>query len=141
MTRYIVIDAARRQVREEEHRNLVMAELSVGLDPKAVDHGTFQPSFGYVVYEFGLFVPAERQHYWSVGQQLIGGNSVIYAYDRSGETVDIEGFDVVVEFFDSVAAVERAIDNRRILRPQITVNSNVIWSWPQPAPPEFARPA
>lgn len=137
MTRFIVIDAAARQVREEDHRNLVMAELSVGLKPDAVDHGTIQRGLGYAVYEFGLFVPADRQHYFAIGRHLIAGNCVLYAYDQIGETIDIEGFGLTVEFFSSLEAVETAIQNRRFPRPQIAVNGEPIWTWPQPAPPEF----
>lgn len=77
--KFLMIDAAAKTVKIEDHRNLVMAEQALGLNPRAVDHGSFQKGLGYVVYEFGLFDPPERQNYFAVGRSLIAGNCV-HAY-------------------------------------------------------------
>lgn len=107
--KFLMIDAAAKTVKIEDHRNLVMAEQALGLNPRAVDHGSFQKGLGYVVFEFGLFDPPERQNYFAVGRSLIAGNCVAYAYDESGETIDVKGANLDVHFFQSVDDVKAAI--------------------------------
>ena len=137
MTKFILIDAAARTANIEDHRNLAMAEAAVGLDPKAVDHGTLRRGLGYTVFEFSLFVPAETQHYFAIGSILFAGNCVIYAYDQSGETIDVEKIDFPLHFFLHMQDVQNAIDDSMISRPEIRVNGKLHWRWPDPPPPEF----
>lgn len=137
MTKFILINATARTVKIEDHRNLSMAEAAVGLDPKAVDHGTLRRGLGYTVFEHSLFVPAETQHYFAIGRLLIGGNCVMYAYDQAGETIDVEEIDFIVRFFAHRQDVESAIDDNLVSRPEIRVNGKLHWRWPDPAPAEF----
>lgn len=144
--KFLIIDARRKLARIDDFRDLVHAETSVGLDPKCVDHGSIRRGVGYVVHDFSLFVPADKQDYFRIGSRLIAGHAVLYAYDKTGETIDFEielGFDAMwafgIQFFESAARVEEAIASKLVLRPMISINGDPIWRWPNPPPSDIAE--
>jgi hypothetical protein len=114
-------------------RNLAMAEIEAGLKHSEVDHGQINRQLGIVVYEYGLFVPHEKQRYFAIGARLYAGNAVVYAFDETGETVDFDGDGLNPAWLSDGAAVERAISAGICNRPQMSVDG-VFWRWPQPAP-------
>jgi hypothetical protein len=111
-----------------------------------VDHGVLTRrdnySLSYVVHEFGLFVPVEQQRYAAVGGRVIAGNAVIYAFDQAGETVDVRDENAVrsaTTWLPTIFDMQRAIAFGLIQRPVIMVNGEMIWRWPEPAPPDMAE--
>lgn len=144
--KFILINAAEKSATVEDHANLDAAKRKLAIDPKSTDHGQFQRGLAYVVYEYGLFMPKEHQHYCRVGNTLIGGNLVVYAYDEAGETIDVtdemlRSFIPNVAFFADHAEVETAIKRGIVRRPRMAQGSKVLWQWPEPAPKDFPVPA
>jgi len=114
------------------------AELVAELDPGAVDHGVVADGIGIVVYEFGLFVPPVDQSYFAIGGRLYAGNAVLYGFHEDGETADLVRLPQISMLSD-YRAVERAIAERRIVRPEMSVNGKVMWQWPSAAPAGMKR--
>jgi len=112
------------------------AYKALGLDRMGVDHGTvarFDDGGGVaiVVYEFSLFVPVDDQRWYSILGQLFGGNALLYGYDAHGETCEFDTPPPIV-FYPNAQEVEKAIERGEVKRPQIAVNQNVLWRWPEP---------
>lgn len=89
-----------------------------------------------VVYEFGLREPVEKHKYFSIGNVLYAGNAVIFAVGAEGETVDITDAQLHTilshtTFHHNAAAVEWNIQQGWIDRPQMLVNDELLWQWPQ----------
>ncbi len=142
--KFAIIDPAARTVTRVDAKDVTEVYAMVGLNAREVDHGVLTKTanggaVGYVVYEFGFFLPAAEQHFYHLAGRLIAGASVLYAFDETGVTVDLAD-DVPIDpvWFESPAEVEVAIREGAIVRPQIALNGVVIWSWPSPAPPEMA---
>lgn len=136
MPRFVIVNPREKSVKAIECASVVDAEHEVGLS--GVDHGVIMPGLGYVVYQFGLFVPAHEQHYFGLGGQLIAGPAVFYAFDERGETMNLRLSEFPeVRFFLGVNDVEAAIAREEIMRPGMTINGVVLWEWPQPAPEGF----
>lgn len=110
--KFLLIDAKAKTAKVEDYKELSDAKTALGLDK--VDHGVLARGLGYVVDEFGLFKPADEQHYFSIGLLLIAGNCVMYAYNRAGETEDIDEKGIVenIEFFNAAADVVAAIGTK-----------------------------
>lgn len=104
-----------------------------GLTRGQTDHGHIAQNLHVVVYEFGLFVPPEETAYFAIGSSMGAGNAVLYATDERGETVDLKAMPPVF-FFGSVEAIEQAIRVGQINRPEIRMNNELLWAWPQKAP-------
>lgn len=134
-TKFIIIDPVRKATRVTEKRELGEALIEAGLKVSGVDHGSIGPHLGVVVYEFGLFVPPDDQHYFSINGRLYAGAGVLYGVDDNGETVD--AVMPKIRFFDNTREVEMAIELEEVTQPSIAVNGQVLWLWPQPAPPGF----
>jgi hypothetical protein len=129
--RYVIIDPQHRTILPGNFDSLRTAEQFAGLDPDKVDHGMLTRRIGYVVFEFGLFVPPVDQHYFAIGRQLIAGNAVLYGVDEAGESVDLMGSTIPdVRWFLGENDVEAAIEAGEIDRPQTAVNGCVMWQWP-----------
>lgn len=118
------------------------------LDPRKTDHGVVaglhnQHYACCVVYEFGFYVPALKQHYCAIGDRLIAGNALIYETDRYGHTVDLSDEAVAVcgkpTWFKTATDVVLAITAGAVDRPRLAINGEVIWAWPEPAPPDIAE--
>ena len=114
------------------------AYKTLGLDRMGVDHGVVARvadggGVGIVVYEFSLFVPVNEQRWFSIMGQLFGGNALLYGFDVHGETCDFDPPPPVV-FYRSADEVEAAIARGEVKRPQMAVNQNVLWRWPDEHP-------
>jgi hypothetical protein len=118
-------------------KTLDEAKKSAGL--AGVDHGILmhspRSSIGYCVYEYGMFVPADEQDYFSIGELLIAGPAVFYGIGEYGDAIDLQKADFphVRWYYDS-NDVEAAIQCNEIARPMMSVNTDVIWQWPDPQP-------
>lgn len=121
-----------------EHHSLQDAMKIANLEGGSVDFGTVVRGLGVVVYEFGLFVPAQDQHYFGLGGRLWAGNAVLYAYDEGGETIDLPKIDHPIVWYNDVADVELSIINGGVVRPGMFVNGKMIWRWPDPPPSGMA---
>jgi len=103
--------------------------------PERVDHSVLMRGIGIVVYKYGLFVPAALQSYFAFGHRLYAGFALLYGYDETGRTCDLELPDTLrPRWFDRPAQVEEAIARGEIGRPRIVAEGEIIWSWPEPAP-------
>lgn len=109
------------------------ALLMIGLTPGEVDHGMIAPRIGYVVHQYGLFVPPADQSYCSVAGRLIAGPCLMYGVGEHGETIPLtKSIAPYVTFYLGVNDVEAAIARKEVRRPQMSVNGDVTWVWPQP---------
>jgi hypothetical protein len=131
--RYITIDPIKGTVKAIETDDFQFALETAGLESGRVDHGVVELGVSIVVHEFGLFVDPERQRYFAIGDQLFAGKALLYGFDYRGETVDLRRVPDV-KFFLNAKAVEKAIVDGTIQRPQMKLDSEVIWSWPDPRP-------
>ena len=141
--KFFAIKPAQCAVETIEASEPYEAYKTLGLDQLRVDHGVVARfddggGVGIVVYEFSLFEPINEQRWFSILGQLFGGNALLYGFDASGETC---GFDLPppVVFYRDAHEVETAIASGQIKRPQIKVNENVIWQWPDEAPAGMRR--
>ena len=133
--KYVLINPTLRTALSGDYATLQDAEVAAGLDPTKVDHGMISRSIGYVVYEFGLFVPPAQQHYFAMGRQLIAGASVLYGVDAWGESVNLLRSTIPdIRWFLGVNDVEAAIVAGEIIRPQTAINGAVTWQWPDAHP-------
>jgi hypothetical protein len=109
----------------------------VGLVKNQVDfaciHHSGEWSLNIIVAEFGLFKPVEQGKYFSLGGQLLEGGAIIFRADEAGETVDMVAIPPVM-FYRSHVEVEQAIARGEVARPQMSVNGEVIWTWPEERP-------
>lgn len=108
------------------------------LSPGKLDHGTLARGVAIVVYEFGLFEPGFG--YFSIGNRLFSGNAVIFNYSvDSGETesMSVDLYNSVlanIRFHSSAESVEKEIKSGKIARPEISIDREVVWRWPNPRP-------
>ena len=131
MRRFLTIQPAKQFSIWVQSPSLTSAMALVELEN--VDHGVVVPGVGIVVYEYGLFVPPNEQHYFSIRTRLYAGNAVLYAFDKMGETVSLARHQVPeIVFMPNAASVERSIELGLVQRPQMAVNGVVTWEWPQP---------
>ena len=142
-----IIKPATRTFDVVEADTIVAAYALAGLDPGKTDHGVAaaldnKHKVAFVVYEFGFFVPVKEQHYFEMCGRLVAGSALIYECDVYGRTIDLsdEGEAAIgtPTWFMSADEVELAIESGALARPQLAVNGDVLWSWPEPAPPDFA---
>lgn len=142
MTRFIGVNVRKQEIVEIVTVSLITAQISLSL--AKVDHGMLKresdgSGFGYVVDEFGWYKPADDQFYAIVLGRAIAGNAVIYAFDYAGVTIDVQPnlLDFVrshTSWLPTRADLERAIALGAVERPAISINGEVIWRWPDPAP-------
>lgn len=125
-----IIDSDHATVRSFRAEQLNTAMVAIGLNPGQVDFGTVCEGVSIVVYEFGMYQPKEECRYFSVGRQLFVGNAVLFAFNNVGETVDLPRPPPVI-FYRDFLAVEQAIGWGQIERPQIALNGQVMWKWPE----------
>jgi hypothetical protein len=138
--KFVVINPKLRKVSTVEALDFRSAVRDAGLDPDTLDHGAFSRRVAYAVYEFGLFTPPAEQHYFGFDGRLIAGTAVLYGVGEAGETVDLMASAVPTpRFYLGQNDVESDIAMGIILRPEIAVNGERIWAWPQPAPKGFSR--
>lgn len=131
MIRFLTIQPAKKFSVWVQAPSLTSAMALIDLDK--VDHGVVSPGLGIVVYEYGLFVPPAEQHYFSIRAKLYAGNAVLYAFDKMGETVSLARHAVPeIVFMPSAASVERSIQLGLVERPQMAINGEVTWQWPEP---------
>ncbi len=134
MTNFILIDPTNHSVLNLETQTLDDALHAAGLNHGEIDHGTVAQGFGIVVYEYGLTNP-KTNHYFGLNGQLFNGPAIIYAFDIRGETISclFELAEILkneaIGWLDSKDEVERAIKEKKIRRPQITVNGTIFWNW------------
>jgi hypothetical protein len=132
----VVIDPKRMLVDFTEVFETNDAYPLVGLVGGKVDFGTLARdpdtgiTYNIIVYEFGLYVPPEHGHYFSIGSSLYEGGAILFAADHMGETVSYPATKPPVQFYRSGEEVEAAIQRREINRPYSAINGEVIWQWP-----------
>lgn len=135
MPAFVLVNARDRTIELQTFNELTLAQVYLGLS--GVDHGSFGRGYGYVVDEYGLFVPWQQQNYFGVGTTLIAGNMVVYAYNQLGETIDmstdeLKSIRAATRFFSGRDEIEQAIATGSIERPRTTVGDRLIWQWPDP---------
>ena len=126
--RYATIDPEKQRVRVIEAETLDAAMVSAGLGDVGHDHGLVGNHIGIFVYEYGLYEPPERQHYFAIGRKLFAGKALLYRYGIRGETINLTECPEP-QFFASVAAIEAAIAAGKIDRPETSINGKVTWQW------------
>ena len=131
--KFVAINPKAKTVETIDAPEVPDALLMIGLTPGEVDHGMLAPRLGYVVHQYSLFVPPAEQSYFSVAGRLIAGPCLMYGVGEAGETVPLmKSMLPFVRFYLGVNDVEAAIERKEVLRPQMSVNNDVIWAWPQP---------
>lgn len=130
-----------------EAASLETALASIGLVFGRTDHGVLRRDpetgigLGYVVYEFGFFVPPYLTHYAACCGRLIAGNSLVYQFNGEGATVSLpDEFVLDVTWLPTQVDVEVAIFKGLVPRPRIAWNNEPpTWQWPAPPPPDIAE--
>lgn|SRR5262245_22479141 len=135
MTKMFAVDAERRTIKAINVHDVSAAYRPLGLKAGEVDFGTIcqddQCLLSIVVYEYGLFVPPESQNFFSIGDQLFAGNAVIFLASReTGEAIDLD-IPPPICFYRSHVEVEGAIRSGSLQRPEMRVNNQLLWVWPQ----------
>jgi hypothetical protein len=114
--------------------NWADAAKQTGLESGHIDHGMLvrdrDGGIAYFCYQFAMFVPVEKQRYFSIGRRLIAGSALIYAFNEAGEERDLVEMPPII-FYRDAAQVEKAIAAGNIDRPTMTINGQQIWAWPQ----------
>jgi hypothetical protein len=120
-----------------EAENLNDVYEQVGLKRHEVDFACIYKSqewsLNIIVGEFGMFTPVEQAKYFSIGGQLLEGGAIIFRADEGGDTVDMVQVPPVM-FYRSHVEVEQAIAKGEIVRPRMSVNGQVVWTWPEERP-------
>ena len=135
--KFVVIDPQLCKVAVEEANQLSDLYHSVGLPADQVEFSCVHSNeksgetISIVVYEFGLFKPKEMGKYFSLGGQLLEGGAILFAADYKGETISFV-YKPPVVFYRSYVEVEQAIERGEVVRPEMAVNGEVIWKWPDP---------
>lgn len=123
-----LINAKTKTAHLEQFDDLWAALTPVGLRMGEIDFGAITRWLHIVVYEHGLYVPADEQSFFSVSGQLYAGNAVVFACDDVGETVSLDKLPPILWFKDASAA-ELAIQRGDVMRPQIKYGDVVHWQW------------
>lgn len=143
-----IIDPVAKTFRVHDVPSIGAAYALAHLDPTATDHGVIARLENghhvcFVVYEYGFFVPVADQHYFGIDYRLIAGHAMVYEADAFGVTVDLSDEAVALidepKWFDSADEIEAAIAVGTTVRPEMRVNGEVIWSWPEPGPREMTE--
>jgi len=138
MTGFVIVNPRKRIIEGVQCDSVFEAQRHAGL--AKVDHGVIAKGLGYVVDEFGLFVPTAEQYYFGLFGKLIAGTAVFYAFDQMGEALSLRTSEFPdVRMYLGVNDVEAAISRGEIERPFMAVGGAVLWEWPQPAPSGFTR--
>lgn len=140
--KFAIIKSAAKQIELVDEPDVWAAmEAHTDLKRGEIDFGSLSREVKIIVYEFGMFLEPDdpRDHHFSLGRQLFVGDAVIFASDDEGETIDFTDKNLVLlkavtHFYQSRATVEYAIRNGRIDRPQMSLNGEIIWQWPQRNP-------
>src|SRR6185503_14660647 len=108
------------------------------LEDKGLDFGVVAHNHSIAVHEFGLFVAAPEQSFFSLGRRLFAGNAIIF-HEEGGVLVDVDPefykhLRTTIRFYDSSEDVEKAITADEIDQPSMSIDGEVVWCWPQPRP-------
>jgi len=102
---------------------------------KAVDHGVAADGVGIIAGEYSMYVDPDQQDYFTFGGPLYAGNAVLYAYDKTGATIDVSPeIKIAPLWLHGRKEVEAAIAQGLVARPELTVNKRPVWRWPDPSP-------
>jgi hypothetical protein len=145
--RFGIIEAAIGKlytIEVDDERGQGMTALKAKLGLGNVDHAVVTKGISIAIAEFGLFEPSDKQHYFRIGNRLYAGNAVLYGYAESGDTIDLDArsYELVKSNFEILSgaqAVEEAIARGKVCRPEIKVNGEVYWRWPEPQPEYMKR--
>lgn len=141
--KFIAIEPRLTRIRAVEAPSVRGAQKLLEPPLEQVDHASIGRPFYIVVDEFGLLRELNLG-YFALGFNIYAGNALIYATDNYGETVSITdlapnavtSIHGITIMFPNAAAVERAISDGYVQRPQTTVNGRVVWQWK--APPQLS---
>ena len=144
--KYGILDPKARTLTYAEAKDAHAAYRLAHLPMGKIDHGVLmrlphRGGIGYAVYEFGFYVPAAQQSYCSITGtgRLIAGTALLYEFSEGGRTIDLsEDWRIEPMWFSGQEAVEEAIVAGIVPRPEVKLNNDVIWAWPQPVPPDLA---
>lgn len=134
--KFILIDANKQMVSLIEADELNAALEQAGLSKGEVDFGTVSTDLGIVVHEFGMREPVDKRRYFTIQRYMYAGNAVLFAFDQIGDTITANEKQLHyilshIKFLGGHENAERAIAAGVVDRPQIAVNGEVMWQWPQ----------
>lgn len=128
---YGLVDPKAKTVKVEGFYSDDAALRALGINPLATDSARCGRRRGIIVAEYGMFVPPSEQHFFSIGPSLYAGNAVLYDFNERGMTVSYKA-PVSITWYENAQEVELSIGLGRIIRPQMAVNGEVLWTWPEP---------
>ena len=136
-----IVEPAKRETRAFECDSVNDAITEAGLERGHIDFGMISrdadsgDGIEMVVYEFGLFDPPKRQHYFTIDQRLVAGNAVLFGFDMMGESRSISRHELPdISYLNGEAEIEAAIRAGHVRRPAMRLNGQLLWQWPQPSP-------
>lgn len=140
--KFIMIDAKNQSIEQIEAEDFDAAKKHAGLD--GIDFGHLGNGMHIIVYEYGLCEDPNTQKFFSLGRALYAGNAVIFRVQNdgtedSGKTIDVTDSDLHTiianaRFYDRVSEVLFCIKHGALDRPEMAINGEVIWRWPDPHP-------
>jgi hypothetical protein len=139
MNKFVLIDPRDCTVKLVALEDLSAGYDAVGLDRTNLDFTCIYKapmerwSLNIIVDDLGMYRPIEQAKYWSLGGQLLEGGAIIFKAEEGGETSSMEMVPPVM-FYRSHLEVEQAIARGEIARPQMSVNGEVVWRWPEARP-------
>lgn len=143
--RYGILNPRARTLTYHDANDPRTVYRQAGLRDLETDHGVLAPlphrgGIGYVVYQYGFYVPPAQQFYCSITgtNALIAGPAVLYEFAEGGATIDLDDWKLEPIWFSGPEAVEEAIEAGSVSRPVIAINGEIVWAWPQPAPSDIA---
>ncbi|RZN30464.1 hypothetical protein [Bradyrhizobium sp. Leo121] len=131
--KFEIVDPNARATKLVDVIDLCVAQRVAGLNPGRTDHGTLWLGLSIVVDEDSLFAPADTLGYFALNFRLYAGPAVLHSHDETGKTCDLPS-EVSPIWIKDAAEAESLIQAGLLERPQLAIDGEVFWQWPQPKP-------
>lgn len=139
---FLIIDPTTRTIRNFDAKDYKDALKEAELESGGIDFGTIAKqsdgsSYSIMVYEYGLMKPKTKS-YFSILKQLYNGTAIVFRANDEGETIDVPlslaahwatGECPDFQWLSTADEAEKAIEDGKIIRPQSSINGEVLWQW------------
>lgn len=131
MPQLLLIQPKERKLEVKDLSSIDKAKEFLNLD--GVDFGSLTQNIGIIVYEFGL-MRGKPDEYFRISTQLFNGNAIIFQTDDQGETISIippyvGAVSKYIAFYNNPQEMEKDILLGNVLRPQTSINGEILWQW------------
>jgi hypothetical protein len=127
--KFVIVDPFAVKAELHDEPSFTAALAAAQLKSGEIDFGALSPSIHIVVWEYSFYAPIEKQRYFAINKSLFAGHALLFQVDDKRDTVDFDQPIPPVRFFRDAAAVEMAIANNEVMRPEVAINDEVFWQW------------